>query len=592
MAQGIRMSRRSRPIALLLVGLLAGCQGDGWWGKKGPPPEPLPRPRSPLSSNPVLAGTIGEQTLLADVHEEPLRGFGVVVGLNGKGSRDCPTAIREYLIDFLAKQVAPRGGGERRPKLSPSQLIDSLDTAVVQVQGVVPPGALSGTRFDLRVEAIPGTGTISLAGGLLLPTQLRFFDPAAGGAGMFAGVVLAEGDGPIFVNPFVGASDSASDADLRRGTVLGGGRAIEGRTARLTLLQPSYSTARAIERRINERFGHDPQAASALSSGFVQLTTPPAYARQPALFRQLVTHLYTRNDAATLDRRLRELTRLAASGNPNIEPVALVWEGIGQSATPHLQPFYTHAEPMCRFYAARTGLRLGDVTAVAVLAELAAGGPRDLRLLAIQELGNSSSPQAAARLVPLLDDADQELRIAAYEGLVQHAHPAIRSTRFPHLLDRGQLNLSLDVVAGEGAPLIHVRRTRVARLALFGSELAIHPPVFYEQAEDALTIHTIEDSADLRVFAKRGGRLTDEIVVPPRVADLVIALAELPEVDNRGRITGGLGLPYSRVVQVLADLCRDEIIRAPLVLEQTPLTELLGPEVTPERREADEEDPG
>jgi hypothetical protein len=39
-------------------------------------------------------------------------------------------------------------------------------------------------------------------------------------------------------------------------------------------------------------------------------------------------------------------------------------------------------------------------------------------------------------------------------------------------------------------------------------------------------------------------------------------------------------------VQVLATLCEDQTIPAPLVLEQTPLTELLGPEL-PQRPERD-----
>ncbi len=47
------------------------------------------------------------------------------------------------------------------------------------------------------------------------------------------------------------------------------------------------------------------------------------------------------------------------------------------------------------------------------------GGDVAERLLAVHELGECNSPQAAIPLLPLLSDADQEVRIAAYEALLQ-----------------------------------------------------------------------------------------------------------------------------------------------------------------------------
>ena len=571
----------------LLLAVLAGCETDGWGRRDELPPEPPPKPRSIREYTPLVAGTIGEQTLLADVGVEPLRGFGVVVGLNGKGSSDCPTAVREYLIDFMSKQPTLRGDASQQPRQSPGELIDSLDTAVVEVQGVVPPGSLPGARFDLRVQTVPGTSTESLAGGLLLPTQLRHFDASASGSGLFAGPVLAEGGGPVFVNPFVEESESTPSADPCQGSVLGGGRAAEGRTVRLLLLRPSYATARAIERRINERFGHKPKIANALSRAFVELQTPPEFAGQPEHFRRLVAHLYLDRRPEVQEQSLRELCRLAVTEDAPLDALALAWEGMGSSATPHLQPLYTHANVSVRYYAAQAGLRVGDLSALPVLGEVAVSGPHSLRLLAIRELAISDSPQAAVRLAPLLDDADREIRIAAYEALLQHHHPAIRSIRFPFILDGSQLNFSLDVVETTGPPLLYVRRTRWPRIAVFGPRLALLPPVFYTHPEDSLTVHTVDGSDDVHMFMKRG-RLSDDIVVPPRVVDVIRALADLPVRGDAGTLRG-IGLPYSRVVQVLATLAGNETVTAPLVLEQTSMTDLLGPDTGTERDEADQE---
>lgn len=583
MTPGTIVRQCVRPVTILLA-FIVGCQDLGWQSK--PPPEPSPPPVSNRAADPLLAGTIGTRTLVREASAQPLRGFGLVIGLNGRGSSDSPTVIRDYLIDFMAKQIAPQGGPERQPRLSPEQLVDSMDTAVVEVTGMVPAGARAGTRFDLRVQAIPGTSTRSLEGGLLLPTPMKFWDPAAGGEGLIAGDDLAKAGGPLFVNPFAGTAEGNADADPRRGYILGGGRSVGPRPLRLILPQPSYMLAQRIARRINERFGQEPKVADAQSRGYVVLNTPPQYAQHPERLRDLAIHLYVENQPAFIERRLRELSRAAAGDNANLEDIALIWEGIGRSVISHLQAFYAHPNDNLRYHAARTGARLGDGQALPVVAGMATSGSHSQRLLAIRELGDCDSPQAPLSLAPLLSDPDQEIRIAAYEALLQHRHPTIKSIKFAHLLDPSQINFILDVVEPEARPLIYVRRTRLPRIAVFGSRLSITPPVFYNHAEDAITVHTVAGSDDVQVFAKRGGRLSEQIVVPPRVVDLITALADLPLPDKAGNLRG-LGLPCSRVVQILADLCRNETIPARLVLEQTTLTELLGPEVAPERPEGE-----
>jgi len=564
-------------------GLAVGCENWSW---RSTPPEPAPAPRPPGGDDPLLAGTIGSETVVANVNLEPLRGFGLVVGLEGRGSSDCPTVIREYLIDFLSKQVGPQGHLDRRQRPSPAELIDSLDTAVVQVTAVVPIGARKGSRLDLEVTVVAGSSTQSLEGGLLLPTQMRFFDRAASGRGLVEGVVLAEAGGPLFVNPFADATGGQSKVDLRRGYVLGGGRSLEDRPIRLMLLRPSYRLAQAIERRINERFGQRPKTAEAVSAGYVELRTPAGFDRQPLRLLAVVQQLYLDNRPAAVDQRLQELKRLALSGEASLERISAAWEGMGRGIIPHLRPFYGDSNPALQFYAARAGLRLGDLTALPVIGGLATSGSHGHRLLAIRELGECDSPQAGLQLVPLLADPDQELRLAAYEALLQHGSPVIQSVTFPHRLDEGQINFILDIVDSPGPPLIYVRRTRLPRIAVFGRRMALASPVFYTHPDDSVTIHTVDGADDVEVYAKQRGRLSEPIVKPPLVADLITALADLPRRDRNGRVRG-LGLPYSRVVQILAAMSRDGSIPARVVLEQPTLTELLGPEAAPERPESE-----
>jgi hypothetical protein len=587
------MRRSAEPLAsagvcVLLV--LCGCEGlkEKLTARRPLPAESRPAPAAPV--DPVLAGTIGAITYYAEIDPLPVRGFGIVIGLGENGSSDCPTVIRQYLIDLMTRERDSWGSAELRRRFSPAELIDSPSTAVVEVVGVIPAGAVAHESFDLAVRAIPGTSTRSLAGGLLLPCELRMYDVELTEEQLLARRVVARGGGPVFVNPFAGDSPGSGGYDPRRGYIFSGGTALYTRKIRLVLREPSYPMARRLETRINERFNQRPPVAEAISRGYLELEMPRAFQGRPEEFLRLLPHLYVENHAAFVEARLRELSRLAALKNADLDAISLIWEGVGRTALSQIQALYTDPDPLVRFYAARAGLRLQDATALPVVAQAAASDDHSLALLAVRELGACRYPQVVSRLIPLLSVSDPELRIAAYEALLGQPQSVIRSTKYPLALDPMQLNLVCDVVDASGPPLIYVRRTRVARIAVFGARMPVALPVFYAAPDDSVIINGTEESGVLTVFGMRAGRLTPTLQVAPRVADLIAALADLPRPDETGQIRG-LGLPYSQVVHVVATLCRDGAIAAHFEPERVPLTELFGPELWRYRPETDESAP-
>ena len=561
-----------------------GCEGMGW--KKLPPEQP---PSQAIDQGPVLADSIGALTYMADITGRPVRGFGVVINLGDTGSADCPTFIREHLIDAMTKVRDTWISLEDRRRFSPGELIDAADTAVVEVNGLVPPGAPDNTSFDLLVRAIPGTSTRSLAGGLLLPCELRLSSMNVSDEALLGGHIVARAAGPIFVNPFTDSDTNSSSADPRQGYVLSGGEIAEPRTLRLLLREPSYPMARRLERRINERFGQRPPIATAMSRGYLTIKTPPEYTTNSEDFIRLLPHLYIENHPAFTEPRLRELTRLITLPGVNYEHISLALQGIGRVAVPQIQPLYSHGNPLVRYYAARAGLRLQDVTALPVLADIAVSSNHGIALMAVHELGRCPYPQAVLKLQPLLDSPDQEIRIASYTALLHQRPTAISSVPFRHTIDPMQLNLILDVVDSDGPPLIYVRRKQIPRITVFGLKLPVRLPLFYTDAADTFTLNAVDETGDITMFAKRRGQLSEPILVAPRVAELISALADRPIKDEAGRVRG-LGLSYSQVVQVLATFCRDGTIPAHLEVERTSMTELLGPESLPERPEAEESD--
>jgi hypothetical protein len=585
-------SRISRRLIAATLGLtaLTGCK-DGWdeLFKPKPAEESPPRPADPV--DPLVVDTIGQYAVVADTGGLRVRGFSLVIGLGENGSSGCPASIREYLVDQLNRQVQAAGlrHDDERPRFSADRLIDSLDSAVVQVAGIVPGGAPKGTVFDVRVEAVPGTQTRSLEGGLLLPCELRIFDITASGQNMLAGRIVGRAGGPVFVNPFTGES-GAPAGDLGRGWVLGGAASTEERTTRLVLNDTSYTLAGRIRDRLNDRFGARPPTADAQSKGAVTLHTPAAYARRPERFALLAPNVFLDSSPAFGEARLRALLTRLSEPNAPYELIALQCEAAGRGAVPLLKPQYAHSDPYVSFYAARTGLRLKDGGAVAILAQIAGNRQHPLRVEAARELGDSDIQVAAQRLVPLLDNEDQQVRIAAYEGLVRARHPVIRSRRIPCALDPEQVNVTVDLVESSAPPMIYARRTREPRIAVFGLRTPVITPMFYSHPADVVTVNAADERGDLTVFAREryGRKLNDRVVVAPRVVDLIAALVQLPTKDEGGRMKG-VALSYSQTLQVLQMLCKDGVIPAEFVLEQVDLERLFGPDTPLERPETDAE---
>lgn len=575
-----RRTSSLRPLlAAVILAAVAGC-AEGTFDfltAKKPPPEPPPRPSG--NPGPILVDTIGTRTLLSAVEPIALRGFGVVVGLGEDGGADCPTAVREYLVDYFRREFAPDGGGGTRPRIAPERLIDSPDTAVVEVTGFVSGGAPRGQRFDLQVEAL-GTETRSLEGGLLLPCELKIFDVSAGGRGLLAGQTLAKAQGMVYAEA---SASPRGGAESRRGVIPGGGFTVSERPARLVLTDPSYALSRRIEARINERFGQSPKAAEAVSMSYLNLTTPPAYAEDPDRFLELAAHLLMENSPGYVERRLRELSEHLRTTEDKLASMSLIWEGIGTTVIPSIQPLYADRDAAVRYYAARAGLRLRDPTAIPILADIAASGDERFRVLAARELGDSGLSQAALRLAPLLGVEDPVVRIAAYEGLRRFRHPAIASRIYACPMDARQVNLTLDVIDCSGPGLIYVRRTQAPRLAVFGRDLAVRTPIFHAHPREWVMLNASDDADLITLYCRtrRSGVLSEQLFVQPRVVDLVHRMAALPVQDEIGQFQG-LGLHFSLIVDTLEALCRDGTIPARILIEESGFEALPPPLDRPE----------
>jgi hypothetical protein len=577
--------------ACLGLVLLSGCESDGldfdWFKSDRDPEEPTPELIEPPSD--VVKGSVGELAFISNANPLQVKGFGLVVGLNGNGSRDVASTIRRYLIDQLKKDIAGQRVKGLNPNTSVTRLLESPDTAVVELTGTITTGMAKSAVFDVTVSAATGTQTSSLEGGLLLLSELKRVGTRAGASGILLGETIAVARGPVFTSPFADEEGEQGTvlSDPRRGLVLGGGRVLKERPITLVLNNPSYDRARRIGQRINERFGHSPKAAEPMSQSQIHLHPPEPYQYRTFEFAQLAAHVYLNNTPAFFDLKMRELIDLVETGTLNdveVADVARAWEAIGEVALSRLVALYEHRDPIIRFFAVRTGLRLGEINAIAHLGKIAGNPKHPMRLQAVQELGRSPSrPPAVLELRPMLNTRDSEVRIAAYRALRELKDRVIRTRSFNHRLDRDYVNFEFDVAPSSKDPLLYAHRVRHRRLAMLGGDVPVQLPVFFESEMNDLLIVGRAGEAKLTVLGRvlpEGPR--EKFEIRPTVVELVEVLAERP--GRRGS-SDGLGMTYSQVLRVLYGLSTDGSIPARLVFETPSVRELGGPTL---RREADE----
>jgi len=556
-------------VPLMCTAVLGGCV----WGKEDKKKLDLgvaPKP-APGADSAAVRDTIGALSYFDGMGPLRVRGYGLVVGLGKNGSNDCPRPIRDRLVESLYKQQRGAADVVGVATITPEQLIDDIDTAVVVVGADVPPAATEGTRFDVSVMALPGTKTKSLRGGRLYTTELEVYRESAAGTTV-SGKLMARAAGPVFINPFA-EGDAATKGNPLEGIVVGGGKAVEDRQLRLVLGQPSYVWARKIQDRINQHFPQANKVADAISPSYVEIHVPREYQQDIGHFLGLVRSLYLSNDPQFAAVRARLLGQEIQQPSAPHAEIALCFEGLGPAALPALQELYTHEKDYVSFHAGVAGIRLGDHLAGDVICRHAEAVDGAFRFQAIHALATARGMAGpAAVLRRLLEAGDPRVQIAAYEALVARADPTILSKTV------ASDNFRLDLIPTKRPNFVYVKRSQARRVALFGEDLECRPPVHYRSPDGSITL-TAQPSDDgltlLRVVVPSGS-MSPPVVAPFDLPDVIELMGRDADVDLDGKVVG-LGLDYGAVARAVYHLCKDHAVNAQFILEQPNAAEMFGP---------------
>ena len=518
-----------------LVSLLAtfGCGGPGRQAAKN----------KSTADNNGIDDTIGMYAEIFASDAIPINGYALVGGLNGTGSSECPAQIRTYLQKYILQRLAGA-------KVNVDDLISSPDTAVVIVEGMIPPAASKNQRFDVRVTALPGTQTTSLEGGWLYGVDL--FEARQGGAGIKP---FAAAEGPVF-------TDSAQDP--RAGYVLGGGTVVEEYKVNLALRLPDYRIVSQIRNRINERFGNE--IAVALAPGSIELRIPTKYLEAKGRFIQLVRATYIVESPELTEKRIMtHIEKLAGSKDKNASEIAL--EAIGNAAMPKLAALLNSSDPEVRLRAARCMFNLGDQKGRESLWGIATDKKSSYRLEAVDALVNTSAGQdVTSMLQSLLRDEDLSIRLIAYENLVRLKDVTVSRKLIAN-------SFYLDQITQTVKPAILVSRRNQPRVALLGAPVYCRSNVFVETPDGAITIN-VPAGEKYATIIRKHPRRPDTIIQLKSSLDLADVIETLCREPLTPTAQGGpgLGVPYSTLVGLLNKMVDSGAIQAEFYAGPLPKT--------------------
>jgi flagellar P-ring protein FlgI len=212
----------------------------------------------PLSAEETIQkALIRDITSVEGVRENPLLGYGMVVGLRGTGDRQQTVFSTQTLGNILQRMGVQIQSGT----------IKVNNVAAVFVTATLPPFARPGSKLDITVSSVGDAK--SLEGGLLLMTPLYGAD----------GKIYAEAQGPVTLGGY-SAGGVGNAKQLNHPTVarIPEGGLVERDTSvdlrqlgKLSLLlgDPNFSTAEDVAGAINQDFHK--LVATAINSGRVEI---------------------------------------------------------------------------------------------------------------------------------------------------------------------------------------------------------------------------------------------------------------------------------------------------------------------------------
>lgn len=271
----------------------------------------------------LTLATTGHTARLKDVvdiegvRDNPLTGFGLVVGLNGTG--DSGASFTNQSLTMMLERMG----------ISSSQGVKVKNVASVMVTANLPPFARQGGRLDVTLSSLGDAK--SLQGGTLILTPLKGAD----------GQIYAVAQGAVSIGGFAAEGGGAA-VQKNHPTVarISGGGIVEREVAfelnrenqlQLALRNPDFTTANRVVKAVNNLFGEP--LANSRDSGTILLTIPKEYQGRVVSFVSRLENLQVEPDQ-TARIVVNERTGTIVMGeNVRVSTIALAHGGLSLRIT-------------------------------------------------------------------------------------------------------------------------------------------------------------------------------------------------------------------------------------------------------------------
>jgi flagellar basal body P-ring protein FlgI len=445
----------------------------------------------------------------------PVEAVGMVTCLHHTGSDPDPSPQRSELLQEMRIQGVK----------NPNAVLTSGNVSLVLVRGLLRPGIQKGEHFDLEIRVPSGSQTTSLRGGHLLRTRLQQVGVHANKNNqpeLHRGWVMAIAAGPVLIDP---TTDAKQDRiKLCRGLVLGGGVAEKSRPLGL-VLTPGHNTvvnSSRVANALNKRFhtyqnGIQIGVAKAQTDQYIELSVHPRYKEHVERFMQVLRAVAISETAHERTQRIAALRAKLFDANTAKE-AAVELEAIGKDGAELLCEAIASPNAEVRFYAAEALAYLDRREAAEPLGRIAREEPA-FRVFALAALSTMQDLGAYEQLRNLLADASAETRYGAFRALwlMNENDPFVKGEVF------GEFHYhALDV---EGPPLVHVTRSRIPEVVLFGRQQRLTPPLALNAGNEILVTGTAENEVSVSKYSTQDG--DQKRIVSTRLDDVIRAIVEL-----------------------------------------------------------------
>ena len=234
------------------------------------------------------------------VRDNPLVGYGLVIGLNGTGDGG-----GEITNKSLKKMFTTMG-------LDSVSEVSSNNVAAVIVTAKLPPFGRVGQKLDVTISSIGDAK--SLAGGTLLVTPLKGGD----------GNVYAIANGAVSIGGLKQGAKFATSARIPNGGTVEKELIADfgsKKSIRLTLDKPDFTTAARVTKVINENLGG--KFATASDSATVDLIIPNHYSRKVVDLVAIVENFRVNQDISAKIVINEKTGTIVAGGDITLNKVAI-----------------------------------------------------------------------------------------------------------------------------------------------------------------------------------------------------------------------------------------------------------------------------